>query len=124
MSNTEKTPEHQELQPPVQMVEVDSKPPPQIIQVESIAPEPIVMDSAITLVHDWYRLLNSAPFQMYCAEVTNNHTANVEEWIKQFVEDEILTHGEDGLFKRFSQWHSDKGYWKNETVYGELIEGD
>jgi hypothetical protein len=124
MSNTENTSEAQELPPPAQIVEVDSKPPAQIIQVESIAPEPIVMNSSINLVHDWYRLLNSAPFQMYCSEITGNDTSNVEEWILLYVENEITTHGEDGLFECFSKWHSDKGYWKNETVYGDFIEGD
>lgn len=97
------------------------KPPPIIVQVESIAPEPITMGGGIELKNDWFRLLNSAPFQMYVCEVTGNSYGNVEEWIVPYVEDRILSEGEDKMFLEYSDWHSEKGCWKKETVYGDLI---
>lgn len=97
-------------------------PPAQIVQMESIEPVPITMGAAIDLKHDWFRLLNSAPFQMYACEVTGNSFANVETWIVPFVEDKILSGGEDQVFTEYSTWHTNKGCWKNENVYGELID--
>ena len=116
MPNTETTIEPQGFE--------DLKPKPIIVQMESIAPEPIVMGGGINLKHDWYRLLNSAPFQMYCCETfaqEGQGSHNVEEWIVPYIEQTILDKGENDLFQHFSNWHHVKGYWKNETVYGDLI---
>lgn len=120
MADIENTPE-------TTLIQADSavKPPPIIVQMESIAPEPIVMGGGINLKHDWYRLLNSAPFQMYCCETfaqEGQGSHNVEKWIVPYIEQMILDKGEDDLFQRFSDWHGAKGCWKNETVYGDLIE--
>lgn len=108
------------------VVQVDSsvKPPPIIVQMESIAPEPITMGGDIVFKHDWYRLINSAPFQMYCNEFygdENRGSHNIEEWIRDAIESHVLA-DEDGFFKKYSEWHFAKGYWKNETVYGDLID--
>lgn len=99
----------------------DLKPPTQSVQMESIAPQPIVM-GGIDLIHDWFTLINSAPFQMFCCETRaqgGQGTHNIEDWIKQAIESEVLT-DENKLFKEFETWHTAKGYWPNETVYGEL----
>lgn len=103
----------------------EKKPKPIIVQMESIAPEPITMGGDIVFIHDWYRLVNTAPFQMYCCEKyagEGQGSHNIEEWIRKAIEHVILQ-DEDAVFNAFSDWHSAKGYWKNETVYGELIEG-
>lgn len=100
----------------------DLKPEPIIIQMESITPLPITMNSDINLKHDWFRLINTSPFQMYCCE---NYAAegqgghNIEDWIRDAIEADVLN-DEELFFKKFSDWHTAKGYWPNETVYGEL----
>lgn len=101
-----------------------NNPEPIILKMESIAPEPITMGGGINLKHDWYVLINSSPFQMYCGELSGNSTANVEAWIGSFVENEIINKGEDVIFSNFSTWHSNKGCWKNEDVYGNIMGGD
>lgn len=118
-------PENENKSKPIN-VQIDSavKPEPIIVQMESIAPVPITMGGGVDLKHDWYRLLNSVPFQMYCAEKSGQDRSDVEEWIVPFTENEVMTKGEDSLFDEFSAWHGAKGHWKNETVYGDLIEGD
>lgn len=102
---------------------IGDKPPPIIVHVESIVPEPITMSGGIELKNDWFRLLNSAPFQMYACEVTGNSYGNVDEWIVPYIEDRIINEGEDQVFNAYCTWHKEKGCWKNETVYGELIGG-
>lgn len=104
-------------------IAINPKAPTQTVQMQSIEPVPITMGAAIDLKHDWFRLLNSAPFQMYACEVTGKSYTDVETWIVPFVEDKILNEGEDQVFAQYSTWHSNKGSWKNETVYGELIDG-
>lgn len=99
----------------------ENKPEPIIVHVESIAPELITMSGGIELKNDWFRLLNSAPFQMYVCEVTGNSYSNVDEWIVLYVEDRIIAEGEDKVFSDYGTWHQAKGCWKNETVYGDLI---
>lgn len=109
--------------PETVVIQVDSttKPPPIVVNMESIAPQPIVM-GGIDLKHDWFTLINSAPFQMFCCETRaqgEQGTHNIEDWIKQIIEPEVLS-DENKLFKEFEAWHTAKGYWPNETVYGEL----
>lgn len=98
-----------------------TKPPPIVVKMDSIAPQPIVM-GGIDLQHDWFALINSAPFQMFCCETRaqgEQGIHNIEDWIKQTIEPEVLS-DENKLFKEFEAWHAAKGYWPNETVYGEL----
>ncbi|UUN99211.1 hypothetical protein I9054_007100 [Acinetobacter bereziniae] len=99
----------------------ESKPDPIVINMTSINPEPITM-GGIDLKHDWLTLINSAPFQMFCYETRaqgEQGINNIEEWIKQTIEPEVLS-DENKLFAEFEAWHTAKGYWPNETVYGEL----
>lgn len=101
----------------------ENKPEPIIVQMESIAPEPITVGGDVVLKHDWYKLINTAPFQMYCCEKyagEGQGTHNIDEWLRSAIEQHVLA-DEDKFFKAFGEWHSAKGYWKNETVYGELI---
>lgn len=102
----------------------ENKPEPIIVQMESIAPEPITMGGDVVFKHDWYRLINTAPFQMYCCEVYGDEsrgTHNIEDWLREAIEEHVLE-DEDKFFKAFGEWHGAKGYWENETVYGDLIE--
>lgn len=100
----------------------ENKPEPIIVNMQSIAPEPITIGGGVNLKHDWVALINSAPFQMFCCETRaqgEQGTHNIEDWIKQTIEPEVLS-DENKLFAEFEAWHTAKGYWPNETVYGEL----
>jgi hypothetical protein len=69
---------------------------------------------------DWPCLVGFPPFQMFVSEHSNEAIANIDEWIIDHVIGKLNAVGEDVFFQEYSDWHSAKGYWKNETVFGEL----
>ena len=74
---------------------------------------------------DWHVLIHLPKFQMYAVEVAGSygHCGNVMEWLMGYVQDRIRSYGEQNFFDEYANWHDQKGYWKQETPYGELIEG-
>lgn len=74
---------------------------------------------------DWHILIHLPKFQMYAVQMTGGsygNCGNAMEWIMGYVQDRIRSYGEQNFFDEYVNWHDQKGYWKNETVYGELIE--
>ena len=71
---------------------------------------------------NWPLLMTLPKFQMYCVELSRRHHGEVELWIGGFVKDRVME-GEKAFFQAYCDWHDQKGYWKQETPYGELIEG-
>ena len=69
---------------------------------------------------DWPHLMAQPKFQMYCVELSRRHHGEVELWIGGFVKDKVIE-GEQTFFQQYCNWHDQKGYWKNETLYGQLI---
>lgn len=72
---------------------------------------------------DWYRLAGLPPFQMFVAEnypetvsLFNGADAITPNWVKQMA----IENGSD-FFQRYCDWHAAKGYWKDETPLGDLI---
>lgn len=75
---------------------------------------------------DWHVLIHLPKFQMYAVQMTGGsygHCGNVMEWIVGWIQDCIQSNGEQWLFDAYSKWHDVKGCWKQEDVYGHLIEG-
>ena len=73
---------------------------------------------------DWHILIHLPKFQMYAVEVAGieyGHVGNVMEWIVGWMQDYIQSNGEQQLFDAYSKWHNEKGYWKQEDYYGNLI---
>ena len=73
---------------------------------------------------EWHILIHLPKFQMYAVEVTGikyGHVGNVMEWIVGWMQDCVQSNGEQWLFDAYSKWHNDKGYWKQEDVFGKLI---
>ena len=68
---------------------------------------------------DWSLLMTLPKFQMYCVELSRRNHGEVELWIGGFVKDRVME-GEQTFFHQYSEWHDKKGYWNNETVFGEL----
>ena len=76
---------------------------------------------------DWHILIHLPKFQMYAVEVAGRqygHVGNVMEWIVGWMQDCIQSNGEQWLFDAYSKWHNEKGYWKQEDVFGKLINED
>lgn len=74
---------------------------------------------------DWHVLIHLPKFQMYAVQMSGGVYGthdNVMEWIEGYIQDRIHSYGEQNLFDEYVNWHNEKGYWKNETIYGELIE--
>ena len=72
----------------------------------------------------WHVLVHLPKFQMYAIQMTGTsygQCGNVMEWIMGYVQDRIQSYGERNFFDEFVKWHDEKGYWKNEDVYGRLI---
>ena len=69
----------------------------------------------------WEVLINMPKFQSFCIERSKLSYENVMDWIVDFVIAE-LKKDNCQFFKEYKEWHDAKGYWKNETIYGELID--
>jgi len=101
------------------MSEIGSKPPTQSVSVAGFKADLYAADEVKI---DWNTLLNIPKFQMYATEKTGRSIGNVMEWIVDFMHQEVNQRGEQVAFQDYSMWHDKKGYWKNEDVYGALIE--
>ena len=98
---------------------IAAKPPTQYASVQGIDAKPITMNQQQAAI-DWQRLASLPPFQMFAAERMRNATgADGVEHALRFVRDQGA--GSD-LFDAYAQWHSEKGYWPNETPMSEVKE--
>lgn len=69
----------------------------------------------------WEVLIHLPKFQAFCIEQSGLSYENVMDWIVDFAVSE-LEKDNCQFFKDYKDWHDAKGYWKNETIYGELID--
>lgn len=112
------------------------KPPTQVAGVEGIAPKPITLTpednpaaegaSAI----NWRKVADLPTFRMFAVEkqpslaasFNTNSTNGAPVW-EQFsdVGEWMLSKDPQELFDEYCKWHSDKGYWPNETPMGEVV---
>lgn len=69
----------------------------------------------------WEALIHIPKFQAFCIERSGLSYEDVMDWIVDFAVRE-LEKDNCQFFKDYKEWHDAKGYWKNETIYGELIE--
>lgn len=98
------------------------KPPTQSVGVEGFKADLYASDNKSI---EWHVLIHLPKFQMYAVEVAGQkygHVGNVMEWIMGYVQDRIQSYGERNFYDEYVKWHDAKGYWKNENVYGELVE--
>lgn len=96
------------------------KPPTQTVGVVGSATDEYGIDSKPTGI-SWPTLVHVPKFQMFAVEISRMASGSVMEWITEFVFNQVKVKGEKGFFDEYVHWHDGKGYWKNETVYGELI---
>lgn len=100
-------------------VTTKTKPPTQAAGVQGIAPVPIELTPAAPEKVDWRRLIGLPSFQMFADErgagpYHGQPEREITEWLSQA--------DRQVVFAEYCQWHEQKGYWPNETPYGELIE--
>lgn len=71
---------------------------------------------------NWGYMLNFPPFQMYLAETYSGHIDS-PDWYLEKLSKAIgeNNNSEDLVFKKYANWHKDKGLWKNETPTGEIV---
>lgn len=101
------------------------KPKPIVINMQGIEAEPITFGHASPeLTIDWNRVIQHPPFQMFASEKTNLSIENVDNWIIEFTANSLEEFGEKPFFDCYESWHKNKGYWKNEDVFGGLISVD
>lgn len=106
---------------PIMLNQEKEKPPTQGVGVQGFKADVYACDEEKIL---WQELVHIPKFQRFALEVSlgkYGHVGNVMEWIVGFVQDSIRSDGEKEFFNSYVTWHDAKGYWKNETVYGELI---
>lgn len=105
-------------------MENNQKPPTQSVGVEGFKADLYASD--IKKI-DWHILIHLPKFQMYAVEVAGTRygqVGNVMEWIVGWMQDCIQSNGEQGLFDAYSNWHDVKGYWKQEDVYGVILNAE
>ena len=105
-------------------MEDNQKPPTQSVGVEGFKADLYASDIKNI---DWHILIHLPKFQMYAVQMSGKDygdCSNVMEWIKGYVQDRIRSYGEQNFFDEYANWHAEKGYWTNETLFGKLIESD
>lgn len=103
------------------MEDAKPKPPPIMITMDGIEPEPVTFGGTQQVFkYDWPFLVGFPPFQMFVSEQATQSIENIDDWIIDYMVEQLNAKGEDVVFQEYSDWHSAKGCWKNETVFGEL----
>lgn len=95
----------------------NQKPPTQSVGVAGFKADLYASDIKKT---DWDTLIHLPKFQMFCGERSKQSINNVMEWIMGFIQDQCYKDAQV-FFESYVKWHDEKGYWKNEDVYGQLI---
>ena len=95
----------------------DTKPEPIRVGVEGIAPKPLVLTPERPRI-DWAHLAALPPFQMFAAERMRNTSGKDS---MEHALDYVRGMGAaPDVLQAYEAWHDKKGYWPNETPYGEV----
>lgn len=67
---------------------------------------------------DWQKLIALPAFEMFVAEQSGlTYGVTMSNWIKE----RRAALSDSVLYDQYAKWHSDKGYWVNETPTGEVL---
>lgn len=95
-----------------------TKPPTQVAGVVGIAATPITMNEPQAKTIDWPAIAALPPFQMFAAERMRNTSGKDS---MEHALDYVRGMGSaPDVLQAYEAWHADKGYWPNETPYGEV----
>ena len=67
---------------------------------------------------DWHRLISLPAFEMFVFEQSG---LTAYPALSEWVENRRAALGDEKLYKLYADWHSDKGYWINETPDGKEL---
>ena len=96
----------------------DQKPPTQYAGVVGIEPKPIVLTPEPTQHVNWGAVASLPPFQMFAAERMRNTSGKDS---MEHALDYVRGMGAaPDVLQAYEAWHDKKGYWPNETPYGEV----
>lgn len=93
------------------------KPPPMVLGVQGIDAKPVHEMNQI----DWATYIVLPPFQMFAAEKMPNATSE-DSQRHALIYCQNNGHS-PAIIEEYCAWHKAKGYWKNETPTGQIIEG-
>lgn len=95
-----------------------TKPPTQVAGVVGIAPTPITMNEPQAQAIHWPAIAALPPFQMFAAERMRNTSGKDS---MEHALDYVRGMGAaPDVLQAYEAWHTNKGYWPNETPYGEV----
>lgn len=100
---------------------MSQKPPPIKVSAQGIEAKPITMNEPAPAPDvDWRKVAGLPPFQMFVHEKRPCPAdADSERWAYEFACRFIDELGAEALMQRYVAWHGAKGYWPNETPFGE-----
>ena len=104
-------------------MENNQKPPTQSVGVEGFKADLYASDieqSEEIKKIEWHILIHLPKFQMFCVEISKRSIDNIMQWIMGFVQDQCYQ-DEHAFFVSYTQWHDQKGYWKQEDYFGKLL---
>src|SRR5690606_2451581 len=92
------------------------------VSAEGIEAKPITMNEPEPVpVVDWRKMASLPPFQMFVHEKRPcPPEADSERWTYEFAQRYIDELGAVALLEKYIEWHHAKGYWPDETPFGEL----
>lgn len=93
------------------------KPPTQVAGVVGIAANPITLNPEQPARIDWQKVFALPCYQMFAIELSGRPAGNVTEWVREW---SVQRGGEAQVLAEYCEWHADKGYWPNETPFGEI----
>ena len=97
------------------------KPPTITVGVEGFVAEKPMGSEPLEFNLDWKKITEIPKFQMFACETSHKSHEDVMEWIEDFTLNLISKYGnENDALRAYEVWHDEKGYWKNETIFGEL----
>jgi len=101
---------------------MSQKPPPIKVSAEGIEAKPITMNEPEPApAVDWRKVAALPSFQMFVAEKRPcPPEEDSQRWAYEFACRWIQELGQETLLERYVDWHEAKGYWPDETPFGEL----
>lgn len=100
------------------------KPPAQGIGVKGIEPRPIELTPNQEMYVNWKAVGALPPFQMFVHEQAPCPPDRCQQqWAIDYGVRYGAQVGDRVLLERYAQWHQAKGYWPDETILGQPVEG-
>lgn len=71
---------------------------------------------------NWLLISSLPPFQMFMHERKRpqGQVQNMFEWSVACAFSAAMEIGDEALLKEYEEWHKNKGYWPNETPFGQI----